>query len=111
MIIMCAPSQSSYHIAEGLTSFSRSVFRVVSQIPKGKVLTYQEVARRIRKPKSARAVGNALAHNIYQDVPCHRVVRSNGSLGGYAFGGPKTKEKQLKEEGVGFTRKGRVRLS
>ena len=70
-------------------------------IPKGKVKTYKEVAIGIKMPKSARAVANACSKNPYAPkVPCHRVIRSDGSLGGFsAPGGIKLKKKLLKKEG------------
>ncbi|OUX53103.1 MAG: 6-O-methylguanine DNA methyltransferase [Pelagibacteraceae bacterium TMED287] len=84
------------------TDFERKVWRFISTIPKGKVLTYKQVAIGIEKPKSSRAVANACAKNPYApNVPCHRVVRSDGKLGGYSGkGGIKTKKKLLKSEGV-----------
>ena len=71
------------------------------KIPKGKVKTYKEVAIGIKMPKSARAVANACGKNPYApNVPCHRVIRSNGTLGGFsAPGGIKLKKKLLKNEG------------
>jgi methylated-DNA-[protein]-cysteine S-methyltransferase len=71
----------------GLSPFTRAVLRMATKIPYGEVRSYQWVAQRLRKPKAARAVGNALARNpIPVIIPCHRVVRSDGSLGGYALG-------------------------
>ena len=71
------------------------------KIPKGKVKTYKEVAIAINKPKAARAVANACGKNPYAPkVPCHRVISSDGSLGGFsALGGIKAKKKLLKKEG------------
>ena len=71
------------------------------RIPKGKVKSYKEVAIGINMPKSARAVANACAMNPYAPkVPCHRVIRSDGSMGGFsAPGGTKAKIKLLKKEG------------
>ena len=71
------------------------------KIPKGKVKTYKEIAIAIKMPKSARAVANACGKNPYAPkVPCHRVIRSDGEMGGYsAPGGIKTKKKLLKKEG------------
>ena len=71
------------------------------KIPKGKVKNYKEVAKGIKMPKSARAVANACGKNPYAPkVPCHRVVRSDGSLGGFSVrGGIKLKKKLLKKEG------------
>ena len=72
------------------------------KIPKGKVKTYKEVAIGIKMPKAARAVANACAKNPYAPkIPCHRVIRSDGSLGGYSGkGGVNTKRKLLKKEGI-----------
>ena len=70
-------------------------------IPKGTVKTYKQVAIAINRPKSSRAVANACAKNPYAPiVPCHRVIRSDGALGGYSgLGGVKTKKYLLKREG------------
>ncbi|MBI2476261.1 MAG: MGMT family protein [Candidatus Taylorbacteria bacterium] len=67
-------------------SFKEKVFRVVRGIRRGGVLTYQEVARRAGNPRAARAVGAVLRTNFNPAIPCHRVVRSNGALGGYNRG-------------------------
>ena len=71
------------------------------KIPKGKVKTYKEVAIGINRPNSARAVANACGKNPYAPkVPCHRVIRSDGAIGGFsALGGVKIKKKLLKKEG------------
>ena len=69
------------------TSFERAVYVVVRRIPKGHTRSYQWVAARLGNPRLARAVGNALNRNPYApQMPCHRVVRSDGTLGGYARG-------------------------
>ncbi len=83
------------------TKFQLKVWNYLRKIPKGEVRTYKQVAIAIKKPKSARAVANACAKNPYAPkIPCHRVIRSDGSLGGYsALGGVKTKKKILKKEG------------
>jgi len=74
------------------------------KIPKGKIKTYKQVALGINRPRSARAVANACGKNPYAPkVPCHRVIRSDGSLGGYSrSGGIKVKKKLLKKEGFSF---------
>ena len=83
-----------------LSDFERKVYRVVSGIPKGETRSYKWVAARIGKPGSSRAVGNALNKNPYSGiVPCHRVVRSDRSIGGYAKGSA-LKRKILEREGV-----------
>ncbi len=82
------------------TTFQRLVWQALTKIPKGKVMTYGSLARMIKHPHSARAVGNALNKNPYAPtVPCHRVVKSNGEIGGYASG-PKEKIYRLKKEGI-----------
>ncbi len=83
-----------------VTEFERRVLEAARKIPYGQVVPYAELARRIRKPGASRAVGNALGHNpVAIVVPCHRVVRSDGSLGGYT-GGVEYKEKLLEIEGM-----------
>lgn len=79
-------------------SFQEKVYGVVKKIPKGQVLTYKEVAKRIGNPKAFRAVGNILNKNFDPQVPCHRVIRSDGKLGGYNRG-DKRKIELLKKEG------------
>jgi len=83
------------------TDFQIKVWNALKKIKKGKVKTYKEVARAINSPKAARAVANACAKNPYAPkVPCHRVIRSDGTLGGFSSpGGMKTKKKMLKREG------------
>lgn len=67
--------------------FTRAVLRITAQIPYGEVKSYRWVAKRLGRPKAVRAVGNALARNPMPIIiPCHRVVRSDGSLGGFALG-------------------------
>ena len=82
--------------------FQLKVWKYLIKIPKGKVKTYKEVAIAINKPKSARAVANACAQNPYAPkIPCHRVIRSDGSLGGYSgIGGIKKKKRLLEIEKV-----------
>ncbi|TSC60999.1 MAG: methylated-DNA-[protein]-cysteine S-methyltransferase [Parcubacteria group bacterium Gr01-1014_107] len=81
------------------SSFKEKVLRIVSQIPKGKTLTYQEVARQAGRPEAQRAVGNVLNKNYNPAIPCHRVIRSDGKTGGYNRGIRK-KIKLLKSEKV-----------
>jgi methylated-DNA-[protein]-cysteine S-methyltransferase len=85
----------------GLSDFQRRVLSVVANVPWGEVVTYGEIARQIGMPKSAQAVGQALAHNLLPIViPCHRVVSANGALTGYSGGGGlKTKGILLHIEG------------
>ena len=86
------------------TKFQQKVWEYLMNIPKGEVNTYKEVAIGIKMPKSARAVANACGKNPYSPkVPCHRVIRSDGTLGGFsAYGGTKLKKKLLKKEGFSF---------
>ncbi len=67
-------------------NFKEKVLKIVRKIPKGKVLTYKEVARKAGKPKAYRAVGNILSSNYNPEIPCHRAIRSDGKLGGYNRG-------------------------
>ena len=84
------------------TKFQVKVWRYLKKIPVGSIKTYLQVAKAIGKPLAVRAVANAIAKNPYPlQIPCHRVIRSNGSLGGYSGkGGLKTKKKLLKKEGI-----------
>ena len=78
------------------TKFQLKVWRYLKTIPKGKVKTYLDVAKSIGKPKAFRAVANAVGKNPYPlKIPCHRVIRSDGSLGGYSGKGGISKKKQL----------------
>jgi len=83
------------------TPFQIKVWNYLKKIPKGKLKTYSEVAKAIGKPKAARAVANAIGKNPYPiKIPCHRVVRLDGNLGGYSGkGGIRTKRNLLKKEG------------
>ena len=79
------------------TQFQLKVWSYLKKIPKGKLKTYAQVAKAIGKPKAVRAVANAIGKNPFPPkIPCHRVIRSDGKLGGYsAKGGIKTKKKLL----------------
>lgn len=80
------------------STFQSKVFTVVQKIPRGKTLTYKQVAQKIGLPQAARAVGNALNKNYDPDIPCHRVVRSDGQLGGYNRGKKKKKSLLINEQ-------------
>ena len=84
------------------TKFQLKVWAYLRKIPRGSVKTYSQVAMAIGKPLSARAVANAIGKNPFAPrIPCHRVIRSDGSLGGYSGkGGVKTKKLLLKKEGI-----------
>ena len=90
-----------YMILKG-TKFQLKVWKYLKTIPVGQIKTYSEVAKAIKKPKAVRAVANAIGKNPYAPkIPCHRVIRSDGSLGGYSGkGGINTKRKLLKLEGI-----------
>lgn len=80
-------------------TFKEKVLRVVAKIPRGKVLAYKEVARRAGSPMAYRAVGNILNKNYDPKIPCHRVIRSDGKIGGYNRGAKK-KIALLQKEGA-----------
>lgn len=81
------------------SNFAQRVLKVVSRIPPGQVMTYKEVARAAGRPKAARAVGNILNSNYDEAIPCHRVVRSDGTPGGYNRGAEE-KRRRLQSERV-----------
>ena len=84
------------------SEFQVKVWSYLRKIPRGSVKTYSQVAKDIGKPLAIRAVANAIGKNPYAPkIPCHRVIRSDGSLGGYSGkGGVKTKRFLLKKEGI-----------
>ncbi|MDC0343942.1 MGMT family protein [Pelagibacteraceae bacterium] len=84
------------------TKFQLKVWNYLSKIPKGSTRTYAEVAKAIKSPLAVRAVANAIGKNPFPpNIPCHRVIRSDGTLGGYSGkGGIKTKKYLLKSEGI-----------
>lgn len=98
--------EKTIHLKEKLncvlagTSFQHQVWSALLEIPQGKVVSYQDIARSLQRPKAVRAIGNAVGANpISPLIPCHRVVGSNGQLGGY-YWGLDAKCKLLQEEGV-----------
>lgn len=78
----------------------QKIYSIVAKIPKGKVLSYKQVAK--LSNTTPRIVGFALhANKDPKNIPCHRVIKDNGTLArGYSFGGKKAQEKKLKQEGV-----------
>ena len=86
------------------TEFQIKVWKEISKIPYGETRTYKDLAISIGKPNSSRAVANACGKNPYLVIiPCHRVIRSDGKLGGYSgVGGVKKKKELLKLENVKF---------
>lgn len=84
-------------------SFKLQVYELVKKIPKGKVMTYGQIAKKIGRPKAARAVGNILHQNISLQVPCHRVINRKGRIAcHFAHGGEKKQRQLLLKEGVKF---------
>ena len=96
-----------------VTLFQKQVYDIVRKIPKGKTMTYADVARAIGKPRATRAVGNALNKNprpifssknlvgqAFATVPCHRVIKSDGSVGGFASGTQKKIQLLKKERAI-----------
>jgi O-6-methylguanine DNA methyltransferase len=83
-----------------MKSFADKVRDIVRKIPKGKTMTYKEVATKAGNAKAARAVGAVMRTNYLEDVPCHRVVHSNGTIGNYNRGGANRKRELLRKEGV-----------
>jgi O-6-methylguanine DNA methyltransferase len=90
-----------------MTEFSQKVIKIVKKIPRGKTLTYRVVAEKAGNPKAYRAVGNILntyyrwcIKNSSITIPCHRVVRSDGKLGGYVLGEKKKRELINNEKNV-----------
>jgi methylated-DNA-[protein]-cysteine S-methyltransferase len=80
-------------------SFNEKCYALLKKVPRGRVTTYREIAHAL-DTKAYRAVGNAMNKNPYApSVPCHRVIKSNGMVGGFASG-TKKKIQMLKEEGI-----------
>ena len=79
-------------------SFKEKVHNIVKAIPKGTTMTYKRVATKAGSPGGARAVGTIMKGNYDVTIPCHRVIRSDGTIGEYNRGGPEAKEKLLIKE-------------
>jgi methylated-DNA-[protein]-cysteine S-methyltransferase len=94
--------------------FAKAVYHVCARLPAGTVATYGALAAAVGRPGAARAVGAALRRNVLNRegamprVPCHRVVRGDGAMGGFNGGGCERKREMLVEEGVRFREDGRV---
>jgi len=82
-----------------MTSFQKKIYEIVKKIPKGKILTYKKVSELAGFPRAWRAVGNVLSKNRNLKIPCHRVIKSNGKIGGFNLG-IKKKIALLMREGV-----------
>ena len=100
-VFICYNVSMKFTIPDG-TQFQRRVWTELTKIPKGHTITYKELAKRVGKPLAVRAVGNAVGKNpMLETIPCHRVIRSDGKLGGYSGkGGVKRKLQLLKNEGA-----------
>jgi methylated-DNA-[protein]-cysteine S-methyltransferase len=94
---------------DGIKGFVRHTLTACREIPRGRVMTYGGLAAALGAPGAARAVGNAMASNPFAlIIPCHRVIRSGGVLGGFGGGGPAMKRRLLEREGVVFDAQGRI---
>lgn len=82
------------------SKFRDQVFAIVRKIPKGRTMTYKEVAQGAGNPRAARGVGAIMRTNYDEGIPCHRVVRSDGGMGGYNRGGTLRKQDILMSEGA-----------
>ena len=89
-----------YTIVVKTISFSEKVKSIVAKIPKGKTMTYKQVAAKAGNPNAARAVGTVMKNNYDPKVPCHRVIRSDGLIGQYNRGGSAEKTRKLRAEGA-----------
>ena len=91
-----------------ITNFQKKVYNTTKEIPKGYVSTYSGIAKAIGNPNAGRAVGNALNKNPFApEVPCHRIIKSDGTIGGFAKGYDKKKE-MLKSEGITINHTGKI---
>lgn len=90
-----------------ITSFQKRVYEVVKRIPKGKVMTYKILAKLAGYPKAYRAAGSALNKNRNPKIPCHRIIKSTGKVGGYSRG-TKKKIALLKKEKVIINSHGKI---
>jgi O-6-methylguanine DNA methyltransferase len=81
-------------------TFKQKVLEIVAKIPKGKVLTYKEVAGKAGSKNASRAVGTIMKNNYDKNIPCHRVIKSDGTLGEYNRGGRAEKARKLRAEGA-----------
>ncbi len=90
-----------------MDDFKKKAFRVVKKIPKGRLATYKKIALKLGNKNLSRAVGNALGKNEdFKNIPCHRIIKSDGRVGGYAKGTEK-KISLLKREGIEI-KKGKI---
>ena len=90
-----------------MVSFQKKIYQIVRKIPKGKVLSYKDVARKAGQPRAWRAVGNILNKNQNSKIPCHRIIKSDSKVGGYSRG-TKKKIALLKKEKVIINSYGKI---
>lgn len=83
-----------------MRTFTEKVRDIVRKIPRGKFMTYKQVATKAGNPLAARGVGAIMRSNYNRDIPCHWVIRSDGTLGNYNRGGERQKRMLLKSEGA-----------
>ena len=83
-----------------MTKIQKKVYNIVAKIPRGKTMTYKQMAEKIGHPRAWRAVGNVLNKNKDPKVPCHRVIRSDGEVGGYQSGSKKKKALLKRERAI-----------
>jgi methylated-DNA-[protein]-cysteine S-methyltransferase len=89
-----------------MKTFAEKVRTIVRKIPKGKTMTYKEVATKAGNPKAARAVGAVMRSNYDPSIPCHRVIASDGTMRAYNRGGIERKQEMLFEEAGRVVRRG-----
>lgn len=82
-----------------MTEFQKKVYEAVRQVPRGRIITYKKVAALTGHPRAWRAAGNILHRNRNPNVPCHRVIKSDGSIGGF-YEGQEAKTRLLIREGI-----------
>lgn len=90
-----------------MVSFQKKIYQIVRKTPKGKVLSYKDVARKAGRPRAWRAVKNILNKNRNPKIPCHRIIKSNGKVGGHNQG-TKKKIALLKKEGITINLYGKI---
>ncbi len=86
------------------------VYDLVRQIPRGRVTTYALLADAVKRPGAARWIGNVMSFCPYSNVPCHRVIKSDGRVGGWGFEGSSEKVKLLRREGIKVSERGKIDL-
>ena len=100
MFFVCVSQPRECYTVSVKANFSEKVKQIVAAIPKGKTMTYKQVAAKAGSPNGARAVGSIMKANYDPKVPCHRVIRSDGIIGEYNRGGREEKIRKLKAEGA-----------